>query len=150
MTGPRPAPTPPPKRVLVDTDVLSYLLRNDSRAAQFAPLLEGSVIVVSFQTVAELYRWALERGFGERRMQELEGLLRRLVVVPSSNALCAEWAAIHAGARARGRTVSPQDAWIAATARLYDLPLLRKNRRDFEQVDGVTLLEPPPPPALPG
>ncbi|QFG02917.1 PIN domain-containing protein [Tepidiforma bonchosmolovskayae] len=83
VTHPASPSAPLPRRVLVDTDVLSYLLRNDSRAAQFAPLLEGRVIVVSFQTVAELYRWALERGFGERRMQELEGLLRRLVVVPS-------------------------------------------------------------------
>jgi len=150
VTHPASPSAPLPRRVLVDTDVLSYLLRNDSRAAQFAPLLQGRVIVVSFQTVAELYRWALERGFGERRMQELEGLLRRLVVVPSSNALCAEWAAVHAEARQRGLSISPQDAWIAATARLYDLPLLTNNRRDFEQVDGVTLLEPPPPPASPG
>ncbi|WP_278286925.1 PIN domain-containing protein [Tepidiforma thermophila] len=124
-------------------------MRNDSRAAQFAPLLEGRVIVVSFQTVAELYRWAKERGFGKRRVRELEELLRRLVVVPSSNALCAEWAAIHAEARQRGLGISPQDAWIAATARLYDLPLLTNNRRDFEQVEGLTLLEPPRP-APPG
>ena len=118
MTDPAAPPAPLPPRVLVDTDVLSYFLRNDSRAAQFAPLLEGRVIVVSFQTVAELYRWAKERGFGERRVRELEELLRRLVVVPSSNALCAEWAAIHAEARQSGLSISPQDAWVAATALL--------------------------------
>jgi tRNA(fMet)-specific endonuclease VapC len=47
---------------VADTDVLSYLVRGDTRGEAFRPYLEGRRLAVSFQTVAELDRWALERG----------------------------------------------------------------------------------------
>lgn len=47
--------------VVVDTDVVSYLFKGDSRAEAYRPHLTGNLLVVSFMTVAELDRWALER-----------------------------------------------------------------------------------------
>jgi hypothetical protein len=45
-------PTPPP--VVVDTDVVSYLFKGDSRAPRYRPHLVGHTPVLSFMTVAEL------------------------------------------------------------------------------------------------
>jgi predicted nucleic acid-binding protein len=36
--------------------------------------------------------------------------------------------------------MSPQDAWIAATALALDTPLATNNRRDFEHVQKLRLL----------
>jgi tRNA(fMet)-specific endonuclease VapC len=41
--------------IVADTDVVSFLFKNDSRAVDYLPHLQGIVPVISFQTVAELY-----------------------------------------------------------------------------------------------
>lgn len=42
--------------VVLDTDVLSYLFKRDTRARSYRPHLLGKTIYVSFMTVAELRR----------------------------------------------------------------------------------------------
>ena len=39
------------------------------------------------------------------------------------------------------------DALIAATALLYDLPLVSRNRKDFAAIEGLSLIDPFQPPA---
>ena len=36
--------------VVVDTDVVSYLFKNDSRAQRFLPLLRDRAVIISFMT----------------------------------------------------------------------------------------------------
>jgi hypothetical protein len=50
--------------ILVDTDVVSYLLNRHSLAEEYEKLLFGSVPMVSFITVAEMYRGAYKRNLG--------------------------------------------------------------------------------------
>ena len=47
--------------ILVDTDVVSYLLNRHTLAPAFEKLLIGRTPLISFITVAELYRGALSR-----------------------------------------------------------------------------------------
>ena len=54
--------------VVVDTDVVSFLFKKDTRAEKFRSLLEGKTGIVSFMTVAELYRWTLVKNWGARRV----------------------------------------------------------------------------------
>ena len=51
--------------VVVDTDVVSFLFKRDQRADLYRPYLEGNLLVISFMSLAELDRWALERNWGE-------------------------------------------------------------------------------------
>jgi tRNA(fMet)-specific endonuclease VapC len=61
-------------------------------------------------------------------------------VVYADNDLCTVWARIRADARAAGRALSPQDAWIAAMALALDAPLATNNTRDFEHIQRLRLL----------
>lgn len=54
--------------------------------------------------------------------------------------MCTSWATLRAGARASGRSLSPQDAWIAATALGLRAPLATNNRSDFEHIPKLRLL----------
>jgi tRNA(fMet)-specific endonuclease VapC len=45
--------------IVVDTDVLSYLFKGDTRGDLYRPHLDGQVLLISFMTLAELDRWAL-------------------------------------------------------------------------------------------
>ena len=39
--------------VLLDTNIVSFLLKGDSRAKSYAPHLRGRILAISFMTVAE-------------------------------------------------------------------------------------------------
>ena len=53
--------------VVVDTDVVSYLFKSDTRASLYRPHLDGQLPIISFMSLAELERWTLARGWGARR-----------------------------------------------------------------------------------
>ena len=44
------------------------------------------------------------------------------------------------GAQARGYRIECADAWIAATALLYDIPLVTHNRNDYLGIPGLTVI----------
>lgn len=125
---------------VVDTDVVSYLYKGDSRANLYYPHLFGQILVISFQTVAELRRWTLSAKWGTRRRQHLESRLQRYVVEHSSDALCVRWAEAMESAKRNGRPIAPADAWVAATALHLGFPLVTHNRSHFLGVDGLTVL----------
>jgi predicted nucleic acid-binding protein len=47
---------------VIDTDVVSFLLKGDMRAELYRPHLTSPPFVLSFMTVAELRSWAKQRG----------------------------------------------------------------------------------------
>lgn len=126
-------------RIVVDTDVASYIFNWHSLAQQYADALRDSELILSFMTVAELRMGAISADWGSRRRLLLEQFIARLELVYSDNELCTVWARIRADARTAGHPLSPQDAWIAASALALDAPLATNNRRDFEHVQKLRL-----------
>jgi predicted nucleic acid-binding protein len=108
--------------VVVDTDVVSYLFKRDTRAAHYEPHLLGRAPVVSFMTVAELDAWALQRNWGRRTRQRLERHLTRFTFHYPDRELCRVWAAVMTAGRRSGRPIAPADSWIAATAPSLERP----------------------------
>jgi tRNA(fMet)-specific endonuclease VapC len=92
-------------------------------------------------TLAELYRWALERNWGPRKVATMDAYLQRYLIYPFNRALCMQWAVAKVQAQRGGRTMKTDDAWIAATALLYGIPLVTHNRRHFEVLEpGLTVI----------
>src|SRR5262245_5821048 len=127
-------------RVVVDTDVVSFLLKHDSRAEQYRSHLVDNELIISFMTLAELHRWALVRHWGKRGTAQLEAHLRRFAIHPFDAALCRTWAQVSHGARERGRPIGVADAWIAATAVLHGIPLVSHNGSHYAGVPGLQVL----------
>jgi predicted nucleic acid-binding protein len=127
--------------VLLDTNVVSYLVKNDTRAEQYRRHLEGMRHVICFMTVAELYRWALQHHWGEPRVTKLRQQIDGYLVVPFDDALAWEWAAV---STIPGRPVAVGDAWIAAAARHYHLPLVTHNRKHFEFIPDLVVVSEAP------
>ena len=126
--------------LVVDTDVVSFVFKGDTRAALYVPHLSGHILTISFQTLAELELWALAAGWGARRKQQLERHLRRYIVEHSSPALCRRWAEVMASGRQRGRSIAAADAWHAATALLHDVPLVTHNGAHYSGVIRLTVI----------
>jgi tRNA(fMet)-specific endonuclease VapC len=121
--------------VLLDTNIVSFVLKGDSRAMLYAPHLQGHRLAISFMTVAELFQWAAIRNWGAHRMDQLEMSIQGYVILPFDIALCRLWGEVRAQCRTAGRPIFPQDAWVAATALRHGLPLVTHNPRDFEAVE---------------
>jgi predicted nucleic acid-binding protein len=126
--------------VVVDTDVVSFLYKQDDRGAFYLPYLANQLPTISFMTLAELERWTLAANWGELKRQHLMKYLRRYTVYPVSALLCRKWAEVVDGAQRRGRPIATSDAWIAASAMLLDVPLLTHNAGDFESEAGLNMI----------
>lgn len=126
--------------VVVDTDVVSYLYKRDTRAALYRPHLDGHLSIISFQTLAELQNWTLRRDWGAARRQNLFDYLRRYLVQQSSPELCSLWAEATDSARRAGRPIASGDAWVAATALSYGVPVVTNNPDDFAGVAGLQII----------
>ena len=134
----------PPASVVLDTNIVSFLAKRDTRVRRFAHHLRGRRGLISFMTVAELRAWSIRHGWGRVRRDALESVLRQYTVVPSSEDVCNTWAALREEARRAGRELQHPDAWIAATAVVHGLPLVTHNVKDFDYLTGLTLLGPVP------
>jgi tRNA(fMet)-specific endonuclease VapC len=125
------------KPVVLDTDVVSFLFEGDSRAKIYVQQLQNRRWLIPFMTEAELEQWPLLANWGAKRVEWLRLFLGRCAIVPSSHDLVLKWAEIMVTARKSGRRIETADAWIAATAPLYDAPLLTHNKSDYLGVPGL-------------
>ncbi len=126
--------------LIVDTDVVSFLFKNDSRAEDYLRFLEGQLCFISFMTEAEMELWTLIAGWGPPRIARFQQFLRLFTVVPSSRDLVVAWAQVMSASRKRGRRLETADAWIAATALLHDVPLVTHNASDYEGVPDLRII----------
>ena len=126
--------------LVVDTDVVSYLYKRDTRAELYEPHLNDPPFIISFMSLAELRRWTLERSWGEQRRRELEEYLTRYLVLHSDDQMCDRWAQAMNSARLRGRPIAPADAWVAAAALLLDIPLVTHNGGHSTGIPGLRVI----------
>ncbi len=126
--------------VLVDTDVLSFIFKGDTRADLYARHLDGRRHSIALMTVAESRAWAIRSRWGIARLRSLEEMVGRHTVL-SPNLQTAElWASISAHRARAGRRIETSDCWIAATAVQYQLPLVTHNGADYADIPGLIVL----------
>lgn len=131
---------PEPGIVVVDTNVVSFFFKGDSRAAFYQTHVEGRLQIIAAQTRAELELWTLIRNWGERRRSDLRLYLKDFVLAEADESVCINWARVQANAKRKGRPMSVSDTWIAATAIAFEAPLITHNPAHFTDVPGLTVI----------
>lgn len=126
--------------LLLDTNIVSYFLKNHPVGRRYLGLLSRPevVLAISFQTVAELYEGAFRSDWGPAKVQRLEAAVGAYVVIPSSPAVTKDWGAIRAARRQR--PIAADDAWIAACARVHGHVLVTHNPQDFAGIPELAVL----------
>ena len=127
--------------ILLDTNIVSFILKGDSRTTDYEPHLKEQQLAISFMTVAELYQWAAVRKWGERRRDQLTQTLKVNYTVLSFDVrLCQIWGELRAERQLIGKPISSQDGWVAATALHYNLPLVTHNPKDFVDISNLKII----------
>lgn len=126
------------KTVLLDTNVVSYLMKGHELAHRYQRHIEGNTLAISFMTVGELYEGALRARWGAEKIEKLKSVLRTYLVIPASPQVCWHWAQIRC--ERRNQPISVDDAWIAACARAYGCALVTHNPGDFSGIASLHVL----------
>ena len=137
----------PPGPVLLDTDVYSWLRTRRSRHEEFASLLDGHGLVLSFVTVAEARAGAAMAGWGEQKRTDLDRHLGGFPILTPTNLVTNHWAAIYATLRDQLKGGGVNDMWVSACAMAQDPPMAvaTGNLTDFRRIAdafGLTLIHP--------
>jgi predicted nucleic acid-binding protein len=138
------------KRVLVDTNVLSLLVRYKlgrlstnpeatACAEWYITQIQGNELIRSFATDAELRRWIYSKDDPkdrERLGKAIQHTFDASGCIHSTEAVSEAWAYLANKAKGKLPLKDPNssqinDLWIAATARAFKLPLVT-NDTDFD------------------
>lgn len=126
--------------VFLDTNIVSYLFNRDTRAALYRPHLENRLAYLSFMTVAEMYFGDDRARWGQARRGHLDLFLRGYPVVQSTPEICVLWGRVTAACEHQRRRILAADAWIAACALRFNVPLITHNRKDFEVIPDLQII----------
>ena len=118
--------------MLLDTNILIYMAQpgGEKLEAEFAALSPATSLIARVEALGFQRITAEERG-------RFDQLFAWVEVLPVSDAV-AEAAIL----LRQARRMKLGDALIAATALLYELPLVTPNEHDFKHITGLRLINP--------
>ena len=133
-----------PSLIVLDTSVVSILMRERAEAAYYGGEVEGRRAVVCFQTFEELWFGAIRNDWSERRRNQLRHFLDQFDVVWASPEMVEISASLRSNREKNGQRLNTADAWIAATAIMLGCPLASHDG-DFVGIPGLYLIRAPTP-----
>lgn len=126
--------------LIADTNIVSYIFKKDTRGDLYKAHLENKVAIIAAQTLAELELLPLQNNWSEARHDQLRENLKNYTFIEANQEICLKWAKIRFEAKRNGISVSVGDAWIAATALAYSIPLVTHNYKDFKDISDLQII----------
>jgi tRNA(fMet)-specific endonuclease VapC len=123
--------------ILADTDVLiDYLIGLQPAQDQVRNYIQSDTLQTTAITCFELLSGAREGRRGEKTRDFVEAV----PVLALDRESAARAAAVWQNLEERGFAIGMADSLIAGIALTNDLPLLTRNRKHFERVEGLSLV----------
>ena len=129
-------------KLLLDTNICIYLIKHHPPAVleHFLAYRPGD-IGISAVTLAELNYGVAKSRQVEKNAAALDEFLVALEILPFDDDAAAEYGTIRSGLERAGTPIGAMDLMIASHAVSQGLPLVTNNRREFERVPGLRLLD---------
>ena len=132
---------------LLDTNVISELRKSDCNQSvkSFADEISWDNFYLSAITVGELCYGIEKLPEGKKKHDLSIWLYSKLPewfdrrIIPLDTEVLLEWGKIRANA---GRTLPVADTLIAAAAIVHHMILVTRNTKDFDDIEGINLLNP--------
>jgi len=130
-------------RVVLDTNVLSELVRPRPNASVSKMILDAPLgsLYASEITRFELRRGALSHPLPDHMWARIQALILPIATWMPVNAEVSERTAVITAALDRkGRPIGALDPFIAATALVLGCPVVTRNTRHFEAIEGLQVI----------
>lgn len=124
--------------IILDTNIVSYIMKNHPLAKPYRHHLEGKTLAISFMTVAELFEGAFRLRWDAGKIEKLKAEIKNYLVIPYSPHVCEIWGKVRAARKSQ--PIAVDDAWIAATALAHNCPLVTHNANDFSGIGDLTII----------
>lgn len=130
--------------IVLDTDVIVDFLRGDDDAVEAveAWVSQGERLATTLVNAAELFRGVHGAPDPARAMEELNGLLRTIVLIPFDRPAAHRFGEIMAALDQAGRPIPTADGLVAAMALGAGAKVATRNVRHFGRVAGLEVLVP--------
>ncbi|HTK17921.1 MAG TPA: type II toxin-antitoxin system VapC family toxin [Mucilaginibacter sp.] len=124
--------------VLLDTSILIeyYRKKDKSKSVLFHLFQTYSIFAVSAVTHFEIYT-----GSSNNQIDFWNEFFREITVLPFNAEISREAANIDAALKKKNKQIAVPDLFIAATAIYHNIPLVTLNRKHFDRVDRIQLVE---------
>lgn len=132
MTKPLPA--------LLDTDILSAIMRKNSIATERARSYLETHLTFTFSVITryEVLRGLLAKG-ATKQLASFDQLCSASRVLPVTDAIIVQGASIYADLYQRGEMISDADILIAATAIAHGLAVVTNNENHFRRIRNLQI-----------
>ncbi len=124
-------------RFMLDTNIISDMIRNPAGKAASAMVREGDAAVCTSIVVASELRYGCARKGSAKLLKKLEELLAEIPVLPLDVPVDSEYGALRAELEARGQIIGQNDLFIAAHACALGTTLVTANTGEFNRIKGL-------------
>ena len=124
---------------LLDTNAVSNSLKPRISAVVAPYLRTPGTSAISFQTEGELGVWSASPTIPPAHAEQIRAFVRDAPILYANETVVAHYIAIVRRRRNAGRPENVKDAWIAATALAYGLPLITFDRHGFNDIPDLDL-----------
>jgi tRNA(fMet)-specific endonuclease VapC len=128
---------------LVDSDWVADYLKGRDQAVELLDSLVADGLAVSIVTYAEVLEGIYYGHNPEHYEEVFRRFLRGCRVLGVTRAVAQRYARVSGELRSRGLLIPPPDLFIAATALHHGVILVTRNRRHFDRIPGLQLLDQP-------
>lgn len=122
--------------LIADTTFLIGLWRKQSWAVRYAGKNTGRSLGIPWIALGEFWHGAIRAGHDPAKVSDF----LKIGMPVCDAAPCVErYARTCSNLQSQGqyREIGQNDLWLAAVAMTYDLPLVTRNRRHFDKIDGL-------------
>jgi tRNA(fMet)-specific endonuclease VapC len=124
-------------RFMLDTNIISDMIRNPTGKAARAMAREGDAAVCTSIVVASELRYGCARKGSAKLLNKVEELLAEIPVLPLDVSVDAEYGALRTGLEAAGQIIGHNDLFIAAHARALGTTLVTANTGEFNRIKSL-------------
>ncbi|MFT6916709.1 MAG: tRNA(fMet)-specific endonuclease VapC [Motiliproteus sp.] len=126
-------------KYMLDTNIVIYTMKNKPQAVREAFKTHYGQMCISSITYMELVYGAENSQNPERNLQNLEGFVARMDVLPYGDAAAVHTGQIRAEISKLGTPIGPYDQMIAGHARSQGLIVVTNNSKEFKRVSGLRI-----------
>ncbi|WP_095202070.1 type II toxin-antitoxin system VapC family toxin [Mesorhizobium carmichaelinearum] len=121
-------------RFMLDTNIISDMIRNPAGKAASAMSREGDAAVCTSIVVASELRYGCARKGSAKLLKKVEDLLAEIPVLPLDVPVDAKYGALRAELEAVGQPIGHNDLFIAAHACVLGTTLVTANMGEFTRI----------------